>query len=89
MHETRWRWRTRAFGFETVFVGALVLSSLSGVFLGEVDHIWLFFVPLLVAPAGAAIAARADGFDWGSVRLPLILGLVQALLMQVLLYTFW
>ena len=40
---------------ETVLVATLVAASVSGVFLGEVDHIWLFFMPLLVAPAGSAL----------------------------------
>ena len=52
--EIRATWSRRRPGIETVLLATLVLASISGVFLGEVDHIWLFFLPLLVAPAGSA-----------------------------------
>jgi hypothetical protein len=93
VHETRSRWRTRTFGFETVFVGTLVLSSLSGVFLGEVDHIWLFFIPPLTVVAGSALARilRSAELQTDVVPLPRVLAvsLAQATLIQVLLYTYW
>jgi hypothetical protein len=93
VHETRWRWRTRAFGFETVFIGALVLSSMSGVFLGEVDHIWLFFIPPLsvVAASGLDRVLRSEALEADDVPLRRVLAgsLAQAALIQVLLYTYW
>ncbi len=86
--DVRAAWRRRRPGIETVLAVTLVLASVSGVFLGEVDHIWLFFVPLLVAPAGSALDAtsgdRVDGW-----RVPLMAALAQALVMELLLYTFW
>ena len=72
-------------------------------FKGEVDHIWLMFVPLLAAVAGAALAGKA-GSDAGplrpqqplgppaeapAVRAVIVASLVQAILMEVLLFTFW
>jgi hypothetical protein len=86
--EVRSRWRERRPGLEAVLVATLVLASVSGVFLGEVDHIWLFFMPLVVAPAGAALSRIAGG-SATRMRDPLMWALAQALLMQVLLYTFW
>src|SRR5206468_5868465 len=55
LHRTRLQWRSRTFGFETVFLGVLIASSFSGVFLGEVDHIWLYFIPPLAVAAGAGL----------------------------------
>jgi methylthioxylose transferase len=87
-YQTRRRWRARTFGFESVLVGVIVISSLSGVFLGEVDHIWLFFIPPLAVVAGegleTSLRERPDS-------LGKVLGgaLVQTLLIQLLLYTYW
>ena len=97
---TRLVWRARRFGFETVLIGALAISTLSGVFLGEVDHIWLFFIPPLAAVAGMGLEAllgarRPSGFaatgaaDSGYVRGVLAGSLGQALLIQLLLFTYW
>jgi hypothetical protein len=89
-YQTRLRWRARTFGFETVFLGALMLSSLSGVFLGEVDHIWLFFIPPLAAVAGMGLdAVLAEGRAGTTLRGVLVGSLAQATLIQVLLYTYW
>ena len=93
VHETRSRWRSKEFGFETVFIGALVLSSMSGVFLGEVDHIWLFFIPPLTVVAGSGLdrVQRGQGrpTDVVPLRRVLVASLAQATLIQVLLYTYW
>jgi hypothetical protein len=97
---TRLSWRARRYGFETVLIGVLALSTLSGVFLGEVDHIWLFFIPPLAAVAGMGLEALLDarrpsevpaseGADSGYVRGLLAGSLGQALLIQLLLYTYW
>jgi len=87
------QWRARCLGFETVLWGALVLSSLSGVFLGEVDHIWLFFIPPLAAVAASGlervVAARDAPRDDGYIRSVLAGSLGQATLIQLLLYTYW
>lgn len=82
--ETRARWRARRPGLETVLWAALLVSSLSGLILGEVDHVWLLFVPLLTAAAGAAAASCSLG-----VRGAAEVGLGQAVVEQALLYTFW
>ena len=81
--ETWRRWRARRVGFESVLWGTLAVSSLSGVFVGEVDQIWLFFVPLLAAVAGSAAAGS------GETSAPAALGLAQAITEQAVLYTFW
>jgi hypothetical protein len=92
VHQTRMQWRARSFGFETVLLCVIALSSLSGVFLGEVDHIWLFFIPPLAAVAASGLERtldtdehRADSY----VREVLAGSLGQATLIQVLLYTYW
>jgi hypothetical protein len=92
-HQTRLQWRTRAFGFETVLVGVIAVASLSGVFLGEVDHIWLFFIPPLAAVAASGlervVATRDTPHDDAYLRGVLAGSLGQASLIQVLLYTYW
>jgi 4-amino-4-deoxy-L-arabinose transferase-like glycosyltransferase len=97
-HRCRLQWRARDFGFETVLAATLALSTLSGVFLGEVDHIWLFFIPPLAVVAGAALERVADdppprgrvqGRPGAHVRGVVAAGLGQTLLMQALLYTYW
>ena len=79
---TRSRWRARRPGLDAVLWVTLVVASASGIFRGEVDHIWLLLVPLLMAVAGSA-AAEADP------RGPCAGGLGQALAEQLLLNTFW
>jgi methylthioxylose transferase len=86
--QTRHRWHARAFGFETVLVGVLAVSTVSGVFLGEVDHIWLFFIPPLVVVAGQGLETTLQERR-GSLRMVLGGALVQTLLIQLLLYTYW
>ncbi|HXY71009.1 MAG TPA: glycosyltransferase family 39 protein [Actinomycetota bacterium] len=97
---TRVAWRTGRYGFETVLIGVLALSTLSGVFLGEVDHIWLFFIPPLAAVAGMGLESLLDArrldeargpnaADSGYLRGVLAGSLGQALLIQLLLYTYW
>ena len=93
---TRDRWRERRFGLETVLWGTLALAAASGLFRGEVDHIWLFLVPLLAASAGSAAergATTGDAAEPGGptagVRGLAAAGLGQAVAEQVLLYTFW
>ena len=65
---------------ESVFWAALVTASVSGVFRGETDHNWLFFLPLGVALA-AQQAIEAAG--------PASAGIVQAVAVEALFYTFW
>ena len=96
LHETPARWRARSFGFETVLWATLALASLSGVFLGEVDHIWLFFVPPLAASAAAGlerVLAQAEDRSGASARRTVTRvaagALVQTTAMQLLLYTYW
>jgi hypothetical protein len=92
-HQTRMQWHERSFGFETVLVCVIAISSLSGVFLGEVDHIWLFFIPPLVAVAASGlervVAARDAPGDDAYVRGVVAGSLGQTTLIQVLLYTYW
>lgn len=93
VHQTRLQWRARAFGFETVLLCVIAISSLSGVFLGEVDHIWLFFIPPLAAVAASGlermVAARDVPHEDSYVRNVLVGSLGQTALIQVLLYTYW
>jgi methylthioxylose transferase len=86
--EARSAWRRGIPRVETVLLATLALASISGVFLGEVDHIWLFFIPLVAAPAGAALSRTVERGE-GSVITPLGWALAQAVVMQVLLFTFW
>jgi hypothetical protein len=93
VHQTRTQWRARSFGFETVLLSVIALASLSGVFLGEVDHIWLFFIPPLAAVAASGlertIAVRDMPHADSYVRNVLAGSLGQTALIQVLLYTYW
>src|SRR5262249_20744743 len=92
-HQARARWRARSFGFETVLLGVIALASLSGVFLGEVDHIWLFFIPPFAAVAGSGlermVAGRDAPADVAYLRGVLAGSLGQTTLIQLLLYTYW
>jgi methylthioxylose transferase len=88
--ETRARWRDRRPGLETVAWGTLAVLAVSGLFRGEVDHIWLFLMPLVAAPAGAALAARdATAPPRSALTAPLGASMAQATIMQVLLSTYW
>ncbi|HEY1335097.1 MAG TPA: glycosyltransferase family 39 protein, partial [Myxococcaceae bacterium] len=93
VHQTRSRWRARAFGFETVLLCVIAVASLSGVFLGEVDHIWLFFVPPLAAVAASGLErllAVRDGPQADRYLRGVVAGsLGQTALIQLLLYTYW
>jgi hypothetical protein len=80
--------KRRTPGMETVLIVTLAGASLSGLFLGEVDHIWLFLLPLLVAPAAAALSEQARG-DLRPVRSAMAVALAQTLLLEVLLWTYW
>jgi 4-amino-4-deoxy-L-arabinose transferase-like glycosyltransferase len=92
-HQMRMQWRARAFGFETVLLCVIALASLSGVFLGEVDHIWLFFVPPLAAVAASGLERVVGSRDLrhadSYLRAVLAGSLAQTALIQVLLYTYW
>jgi hypothetical protein len=77
--ETGRRWRARRPGLESVLWCTLALSSLLGVFKGETDHNWLFFVPVLVAAA----AASDPGREAASISV------TQAVATEVLFYTGW
>jgi len=87
---TRDRWRAGRPGLETVLWGTLAVLTVSGLFRGEVDHIWLFLVPLVAATAGAALAG-GDGAAPPRTAVPGPLGasIGQATLTQVLLSTYW
>jgi hypothetical protein len=86
------RWRARRPGLEAILVVVIALATVSGLFKGEVDHIWLFLVPLAVAATADAMAGSAGSLDdrsASSLRVAVGVGLVQAILMEVLLFTFW
>ena len=94
LYWTRLAWRARTFGFETVLIGVVALSTLSGLFLGEVDHIWLFFIPPLAAVAGMGLQTvlAGEATPEGAsryLRNVLMGSFGQALLIQLLLYTYW
>jgi methylthioxylose transferase len=88
--QTRACWRARRFGLESVVWATLAVLAVSGLFRGEVDHIWLFLVPLAVAPAGAALAARDRAASLRTTLAgPLAGSLAQATVTQLLLRTYW
>jgi Dolichyl-phosphate-mannose-protein mannosyltransferase len=73
-------WRARHPGVETVLLVTMIASALSGPLRGETEHLWMFFVPLLVAVAAPAVRrVRAEAAG----------GLAQAALTQVFLWTDW
>jgi hypothetical protein len=74
------RWRAHRPGVETVVLATVALSSVLGVFKGETDHNWLFFVPLLAVSAAPSVA---------SLRPVAAGGLAQAAVTEVLFYTGW
>jgi 4-amino-4-deoxy-L-arabinose transferase-like glycosyltransferase len=73
-------WRARRPGVETVLWVTMIASALSGPLRGETEHLWMFFVPLLVAAAAPAVR---------SLRAEAAGGLGQAALTQVFLWTDW
>jgi hypothetical protein len=88
--QTRSRWRAKRPGLESVVWATLAVLAVSGLFRGEVDHIWLFLVPLAMAPAGAALAARGPERPLRTTLAgPLGGSLAQATVTQVLLSTYW
>jgi len=97
LYWTRLAWRARTFGFEAVLIGVVALSSLSGVFLGEVDHIWLFFIPPLATVAGMGLhrmlledASPSTGLPPSPTLRKVLFGSYsQAILIQLLLYVYW
>ena len=78
--QARERWRRGRPGIETVVLATIALSSLLGVFRGETDHNWLFFVPLLIVSAAPAVA---------DVRPVTTANAGQAVSTEVLFYTGW
>jgi hypothetical protein len=90
-------WRARRPGLETILIVVIALTTASGVFKGEVDHIWLFLIPLAVAAAAPALtgfgertgAGEPDDAAAARLRVAVAIGLGQAILMEVLLFTFW
>ena len=76
------RWRERRPGMETVLWATFALTSVSGVFKGETDHNWLFFMPLAVAVAASAVPTD-------ELRASLAGGLGQAIVTESLFYTGW
>lgn len=78
--QAREAWRERRPGIETVVLATIVVSSALGVFKGETDHNWLFFVPLLVAAAAPAVRRP---------RPVAAAGIGQAAATDALFYTGW
>jgi hypothetical protein len=89
---TAGRWRARRPGLETVLIAVLVPAALSGLFKGEVDHIWLFLIPLAAAVAGEAVSGSAPALEdeaASGLRVAVAIGLAQAIVTELLLFTFW
>ena len=63
---------------------ALAAMGFSGIYFMETERIWLFALPWI-----AAAAVAAGPFEGGSMRLLLGSGLVQALAMEIGLFTLW
>lgn len=62
----------------------LAVMVFAPIYYMETERIWLFALPWL-----AAIVVGTHGFDDRSMRRLLIAALIQALAMQVLLFTYW
>jgi methylthioxylose transferase len=89
--ETWSRLRSHRFSLETVLWAVLIASSVAGMIRGEVEHIWLLFVPLASAVAGAGVVRLRESSSTGRTALSgvAIAGLGQALLTEALLFTNW
>jgi len=66
-------------------VATLIVLCAGGIYTMEVERIWIFMVPLL---AGAALTGKQVP-DAKTVPLVLAVGWLQALVMEVLLFTLW
>ena len=87
---TRWRERDRAAQvFDGSFVAALAIIVAAPLYTLEVEHIWLFMVPLASIGAARALsedeASRPDNVALGA----LTMAAVQTLLMETLLSSVW
>ncbi|MFN2595512.1 MAG: ArnT family glycosyltransferase [Actinomycetota bacterium] len=87
--EVRIRWRSRTPGLETVTLVTLLLLTVSNVFKGEVDHIWLFMVPLVAVSAGAGLDHLTADNESRELARALGWSAFQAVAMQALLFTYW
>lgn len=63
---------------------ALAVMVFAPIYYMETERIWVFALPWV-----AAIAVGANGLDDRSVRRLIVAALIQALVMQSLLFTFW
>ncbi len=70
--------------WSTAFALTLLVMVFGGIYFMETERIWLFAIPWLVA-----IAISRGPFTSGSLRLLLAVGLIQALVMETLLFTLW
>jgi hypothetical protein len=88
--ELRAHVRGRSFGLETICAVTLLVMTLSGAFKGEVDHIWLFMIPVVAAAAAARLERLMSTTPLKSELQGVAGGaLLQTLATQVLLYTYW
>ncbi len=65
-------------------LAAVAFLIISGLFQGEVERLWLFLIPLFVAPL---IHALRDSRVRASALVSLLV--FQAVVMQILFYTYW
>ncbi|MEA2487038.1 MAG: methylthioxylose transferase [Actinomycetota bacterium] len=91
LSEVSSRWRAHSPGLETVTLATLIVLTVSNVFKGEVDHIWLFMMPLVLAVAGNRLHALTQDEGMGSLEVRRALGVsvLQTVALQVLLFTYW
>ncbi len=63
---------------------ALAAMTFGGIYFMETERVWIFALPWV-----AAAAVSTGAFDHRSLRLLLVAGAVQALAMEVFLFTLW
>jgi hypothetical protein len=65
-------------------IAALAVMTFAPIYYMETERIWLFAVPWVVA-----IAVGGGGVDDASLRRMMFTSLVQALVMEAVLFTYW
>jgi hypothetical protein len=86
---TRDALRRRLPSMAAILWGVVLVMTISGLFRGEVDHIWLFLVPLVAVEAGTRLAERTRSAAHGILAVAVVLALSQAVGIQLLLDTHW
>ena len=72
--------------FPCSYVVALVIITFSTLYTMEVERIWIFMAPFIVIPAAKYLHSRSNISD---LRWIISLMVLQLLLFEVMLYTYW